>query len=350
MPCCGLALRLARSPARRLLSPADVRALADIADDPREPGDTSAELRWQVARLASEIGNPALAMETWSTLLLHVNTSRDRGRAALEASKAALALGDRGQARAMADMARMEADAGPLLRIELDAHQSEVEATSGAESEIPVLRAVTGARAISAARGGPHALDAEERRALLTALQSEFFFALRGEAPQAMLRIAEESAGSLGHSRRPTALHAAVGARAPGARPVRGSRAPLRRTARLTAVRGPFPRRHSRQGTSSPEPCTTSVCSSRHGRWPSRSWPSLIARPSCSRAGSRSPGCGPSYRRSTCPCAGSRPRCRPSSRWPSRNLTRTSGSISASSPACGGPASEQRATGITLAP
>ncbi len=240
MPCGGLALRLAQSPGRRLLGPADVRALADIADDPREPRDTSGELRWQVARLASEIGDPALAIEAWSTLLLHVNSSRDRGRVALEASKAALALGDRSQARALVDMSRKEADADPLLHIELDAHQSEVEATSRAESEIPVRRAVAGARAMSAARGGPHALDADERRAFLTALQSEFFFALRDEAPDAMVRIAEEmqAASDTVDDRLRSMLRSVLALRALG----RYEEAERRcRTARLTAVREAIP-------------------------------------------------------------------------------------------------------------
>lgn len=69
LPCCDLALRLARSPGRRLLGPQDIRAVAAIADDPREPGATSMALRWQLARLTSEVGDPALALESWSTLL-----------------------------------------------------------------------------------------------------------------------------------------------------------------------------------------------------------------------------------------------------------------------------------------
>ena len=240
MPCGGLALQLTRSPGRRLLGPADVRALADIADDPLEPGETSAELRWQVARLAAEIGDPALAMDAWSTLLLHVQTPRDRVRAALEASKAALALGDRSQARALADMSRKEAGPYPLLRIELDAHQSEIEATSRAESEIPMRRAVAGARAMSTARGGPQGLGADERRAFLTALQSEFFCALRGEAPEDMMRIAEEmhAASDTVDDRLRAMLRSVLALRALG----RYEEAERRcRTARLTAVREALP-------------------------------------------------------------------------------------------------------------
>ena len=242
MPCGGLALRLTRSPGRRLLGPSDVRAMADIADDPREAGEPSAELRWQLARLASEIGNPALALEAWSSLLLHVNASRDRGRVALEASKAALALGDRSQARALADTSRREADADPLLRIELDAHLSEVEGTSRAESEIPMRRAVAGARAMAAAQGGPHGLDAGERRAFLTALQSEFFFTLREEDPPAMMRIAEEmqAASDTVDDRLRAMLLSVLALRALG----RYEEAERRcRTARLTAVRETLPAR-----------------------------------------------------------------------------------------------------------
>ncbi|HEY8114336.1 MAG TPA: AAA family ATPase [Actinomycetes bacterium] len=193
-PCSDLALRLVSSPRRRLLGPEDVRELARVADDPAEAAAQSSQLRWEVARIASELGRPELALEHWVALLPRLTSADERARAALRASQAALQLGDWTQARALFAEACAAGSVDAVLAIELDAYQSELVGDSSTESELPMRRAASAARALVHSRGDHDALAADERRAYLAALRSQFYFALRTEQPEKMLHITEQTA------------------------------------------------------------------------------------------------------------------------------------------------------------
>lgn len=112
-----LALRIARSPQRRLLGAEGLAVLAEIADSGVDPRRSA--LQMEVAALASEIGDWVAALERWSVLADRV-VGPERARAALGAAEAALKLGRPFEVHAFASTARTGADGDPLLAIEAD--------------------------------------------------------------------------------------------------------------------------------------------------------------------------------------------------------------------------------------
>ncbi len=343
LPCADLALRLTRCPRRRLLSADDVRALARLASDPHEPQPGSAELRWQVARLASEIGNPALSLETWSELIPHVRSPQERARAALEASRAALELGDRKQARSFLTQSRATAAGDPLLVIEIDAHESEVEGNSRAESEQPMRRAVAAARALPG--------DGDGRRAstLVSGGRSSPPCG-RSSSSRCARRLPRRCCASPRRWSRRRTLWTTGCTRCCTPCWRCGHSAVTRRPSDAAGRPDSWPcgRRFNRQPFWPVfcwlERCTTLVGSPRPEQWQWRWSPSPTGHRSSSRVGCPSRGCGPSCRRLTCPFAGWRCHVPCWTPWHIPSPTRTSGYRSGSRRVCGPHASGQPAT------
>ncbi len=230
--------RLLRSPHRRLLGPEDLEECAQIARTAAD-ADGARSLLKAVARLASEIGHPALALQYWTALMVESTTSPERALARLRASQCALASGDPDHARALlGDPAPAGLDLA--ARIEWEAHTSEVAANSGAESRLPMQRAVRMTRTLITLRGGEQALSPDERAALVCSLHAEFYFALRTEQTDLMLTTAERIATSAHatEDRLRGALHAAVAHRLLGQYLEAEVKA---RAVRLAAVREPLP-------------------------------------------------------------------------------------------------------------
>ncbi len=230
--------RLLRSPHRRLLGPADLEECAQItraATDPEEARSLSRE----VARLASEIGQPALALRYWTALMVESTTPPERALARLRASQCALASGDPDHARALLGDAA-PADLDLAARIEWEAHASEIAASSGDVSRVPMERAAEMARSLITRRGGEQGLSRDEQAALVSALRAEYYYALRTEQTELMLATAERIATSAPtiEDRLRGALHAAVAHRLLGQYLEAEDKA---RAVRLAAVREPLP-------------------------------------------------------------------------------------------------------------
>lgn len=236
-PAADTARRLVRSRHRRLLGPEDIEECAEIARGEATADEAHALLR-EVAELASEIGRPDLALEHWTALMVESGSALERGRARLRASQCALAGGDPKRARALLG------DAEPkgldlATRIEWHAHASQVAASSGPASSVPLRRAVRLSRELSAGRGGGELLP-HERAAQITAMHAEFYHALRTEQVDAMLSTAERIVASARglEDRLRGALHASFAHRLLGQYVEAEEEA---RAVRLAAVREPLP-------------------------------------------------------------------------------------------------------------
>ena len=233
-----LTMRLLRSPHRRLLGRDDLQEFAQVADAAETPPQTHA-LQREIASLASELGQPDVALEQWTSLMLGADSADDRARARLRASQASLAGGDRLAAAALL-AGRGVPEADPLLEIEWNAHVSELCASSGEDSEAPMRRAMSLADAVAQARGGVTQLTAEQRHAYLSALQAQLYFCLRTDRPEAMLDTAERisTAAESVEDRLRGTLHEVLALRLMGRYLDAERRA---RAARLAAVQGHLP-------------------------------------------------------------------------------------------------------------
>ncbi|MFP5253515.1 MAG: AAA family ATPase [Actinomycetes bacterium] len=238
MPGADTATRLVRSRHRRLLGPDDLEECAQIARA-AATAEATTTLLSEVAQLAFEIGRPDLALQHWTALMVEAGSRTERARARLRASQCALAGGDPDRARALL-VAAPPAGLDLALRIEWEAHESQVAASSGAASRLPLRRAARLTRRLVAERGGEQALLPAERAATIAALHAEFYYALRTQQVDLMLATAERiatSAQTLEDRLRGT-LHAVFAHRLLGhyLEAEEGARA-----VRLAAVREPLP-------------------------------------------------------------------------------------------------------------
>ncbi|MGH2786897.1 MAG: AAA family ATPase [Actinomycetota bacterium] len=192
LPCAEVALRAVQSPRRRLLTADDLRELVDITRDEELTGGDPIELLLQIARAASELAEPSLALERWADLVERLPPSNLKAQAALRASQAALELEDQAQARSYLTQCRSIAFDDPELAIEVDAHDSQLAGNSKQEAQATMRRAVGAANRMVEAAGGFDKLSPESKRAYRSALQANFYLALRMEQPDEMLRIAED--------------------------------------------------------------------------------------------------------------------------------------------------------------
>lgn len=237
-PAGDTARRLVRSRHRRLLGPDDVEECVEIARGERTPEEVHSLLE-DVAELASEIGRPDLALEQWVALMVESGSALERGRARLRASRCALAGGDPQRARAL--LGDVEPPGLDLAtRIEWNAHASEVAASSGAASRVPLRRAAQLRDELLELRGGHTGLAPHERAAHMSALHAEFYHALRTQQVDVMLAMAERISGSAQtiEDRLRGALHASFAHRLLGQYVQAEEEA---RAVRLAAVREPVP-------------------------------------------------------------------------------------------------------------
>lgn len=192
LPCLDVALRVVSSRRRRLLTGDDLRKLIDVADEEEAAGREPTPLLWEIASVAIEIADPALALERWADLMSRVGSPNQKARAALSASQAAMRLGDWGQADDFLSHSRSIAFNDPVLAVEIDAHESELANNSKGQALVPMRRSVEAARTMVDEAGGVERLTPEARRAYRSALQANLYYALRTERPLEMLRLAGE--------------------------------------------------------------------------------------------------------------------------------------------------------------
>ncbi len=109
-----IALRLARSPRRRLLGEPGARMIAAVADEHPE----SIELAVAAAELAYDLGEHALAIDRWEVVASRTSGA-EAARAALRAARAAFRLGDAQRATVLLEHGGASHD--PALAVEHDA-------------------------------------------------------------------------------------------------------------------------------------------------------------------------------------------------------------------------------------
>ena len=188
-----LAVRIARSPRRRLLGEegvAELAAIAEGSDDVRAALDLQASL----AELAREIGDHEGALVLWSRISEGAADPELRVRAALAAGWAAFRLGRSMEARSLLAGARAAGPAGPRA-VEADALEASILIwleNHVAEGGCLACQALEAGRAMAAAAGGVERLSETERRAYQQALGAAFDRALRLDESASIVAIADE--------------------------------------------------------------------------------------------------------------------------------------------------------------
>jgi DNA-binding NarL/FixJ family response regulator len=215
LPTVNLAMRLARSPHRKLLGVDGLRLLAGIADEADPFGTDTLALNEEVASLATDLAEHEEALARWALVADRADAPLHRASALLAASKAAYGLARVEDARGLLARSREVGAADDVLELEQATHDGEIRlwlelrATEG-----PVLarEAVAAANRLAARAGGVSALDARARRAYLDALQLEYEAAVQEEDAETMLRSAESRAAAARGFDLESYLAASVGA------------------------------------------------------------------------------------------------------------------------------------------
>jgi DNA-binding CsgD family transcriptional regulator len=188
----ALADRLARSPQRTLLGDDGLDLLVAIADESEPSDQTVLALNDAIATLASALARHDIALERRLLLAERSQESLQRGRALLEAAKAAFALDDLEGARGYLSRARTAHTGDELLDLELDTQQAVLDLWSAERRE--------GGRfaAHEVAERARHLLGADDgaRSAYLEALRVEHEAAYQEDDVDAMLRVAEDRAAA----------------------------------------------------------------------------------------------------------------------------------------------------------
>jgi DNA-binding CsgD family transcriptional regulator len=199
LPTIDLALRLARSPQRKLLGAKGLRLLAGIADDADPFGADAEALREEVAALTADLAEHEEAQARWTLVADRTEAPLQRASALLAASKAAYALAKLKDARDLLARSRQIGVADEVLELEQRTHDGEIRLwLEQRATEGPTLarQTVGAARHLAARAGGVSALGARARRAYLDALQLEYEAAVQEDDPETMLRSAEARAAA----------------------------------------------------------------------------------------------------------------------------------------------------------
>lgn len=175
-----LALRIARSPQRRLVGGQGFAVLGQIADV--VSGARQRALHEAVASLALELGDWTTALERWSALTDRAATSAERARSALAAAEAAFKLGRSFDVHAYAMIARELAENDLVQSIGADCLDAQsllwLEDLVDAAEPL-VARAMANATRLADEAGGTAALGDGESVAYVWALRVSLDAAIR---------------------------------------------------------------------------------------------------------------------------------------------------------------------------
>jgi DNA-binding CsgD family transcriptional regulator len=173
LPTLDLALRLARSPRRRLLGRPGLAQLAMIAaaEDPADPA--TVDLHAAVAGLAAELGDHELSFNRWAAVAAQSSDPELRMRAGVAAAREAYQLHRRDEALAWIERSR---GWGPpvALALALDAIEASVFIwlePRAADRWALMETVVDKARRLATSVGGPAQLDADALPAYLDAMR-----------------------------------------------------------------------------------------------------------------------------------------------------------------------------------
>jgi DNA-binding CsgD family transcriptional regulator len=199
LPAREVALRLVRSPQRRMLGRADLEELAAIADLEAERDRVGLELYQGVATLAWELKERDIALFRFSVLADRLPDRSDRAAAALAAARAAFELGRAAQADSLLEHARSLTEAGSLLDLEIDVqaalHLRWLHHDMSGGGEL-AERALKTARALVEHLGGIQQAETSVRLVYLRALQAAFDAAFQSEDESDILAVARETAAT----------------------------------------------------------------------------------------------------------------------------------------------------------
>jgi DNA-binding NarL/FixJ family response regulator len=186
-----LAMRIARSPQRRLLGSEGLLTLGAIADATVDVARTA--LQADVAALASELGEWAVALDLWGSLAERSADATTRGRAALAAAAAAFRLKRAQDVHTFVARARENAGGDPALAIQADSYDAQ--ALLWLENRVPsaqplVDRAVVAAERLVEEAGSVAALGDPECGAYIQALRGQLDAAIRQADARTVARCA----------------------------------------------------------------------------------------------------------------------------------------------------------------
>ena len=195
VPTLDLALRVARSPRRRLIGVEELGGLAAVAEAADTSDPAARELQLHVAALAAELGEHELALARWSSLTFGPGERVETAHAALAASRSALQLGRAPEAWRWLARAREGGVDELALRIELDAQESALHRYLEHRTEASraaARRAGDAARLAAAQAGGVEAMAGPERHAYVRALLAGTEASLEAGDLAEMLALSEE--------------------------------------------------------------------------------------------------------------------------------------------------------------
>ena len=173
-----LAVRIARSPQRRLLGRDGLAALGAIAD----AADDGTALQVDVAALASELGEWAVGLERWAALSDRLPRSAGRSEAALGAAAAAFRLGRAADVHTFAVRARDNAVDDPARAIQADAQDAQALLwleNCVADAQPVVDRAVDAALLMVERAGSVQAITEVQSHAYVQAVRARLDSAIR---------------------------------------------------------------------------------------------------------------------------------------------------------------------------
>jgi DNA-binding CsgD family transcriptional regulator len=190
-----LTLRIVRSPMRRLVGLDGVHSIAALADTIPADAPQADELQSELAGLAAELGQQALAMERWERIADRLGEPLDRARAWLGASEAAQQLERADDARAYLERARAAGSDDPVLLLEIDAADAAITRWlehRPEEAERTTMAALERARAAAASTDTTRMSDPRFQSAYERTLVLACVGAMQANAPEDILPLADE--------------------------------------------------------------------------------------------------------------------------------------------------------------
>jgi DNA-binding CsgD family transcriptional regulator len=190
-----LAQRVATSPRRRLLGADGLRLLDPIADGLPDDDPKARQLRLDLARLATEVGEHESARRRWAGLVEVLDAPEERIRAALEAARLSFHFATLDEIHVSLERVRSLGRPQPWTEVAVDALEAAVvvwrEHRVG-EGAVLADASLERARRLAVEAGGIERLDQPERRAYLAAIRIAYEAATQAEQWESLDALAQE--------------------------------------------------------------------------------------------------------------------------------------------------------------
>lgn len=192
-----LALRIARSPQRRLLGSEGLAMLIGIVGEAVDGGGP--DLQREVAGLAVDLGEWAVALASWAALADRLPARSERADAALAAARAAFRLERVDEAHAFIARARSLVPDQPLVAIEADVREAQVLRwleNRTADAQVLTDRATVAVQRLVVEAGGAESLGDAERSVYVAVLRAQLDAGIRAGDAKAVAHWADEIGAS----------------------------------------------------------------------------------------------------------------------------------------------------------